>query len=103
AGSRQCLSVAALREVSLRIRHTVCAGPQCVEALHRLTSFFGAPGPRQREAEAVRRGHVVRLSIQSGLKEGNRVRETALLRSDLSELDFGARVGRVQLEDTLER
>ena len=92
-----------LLEVVGREDRSVAAGAHRLRLLHRLLTLVSAARAREREAEVVRRGHVVRFFVERGTKGRNRIGLAPLLKIDLSGVDEGADVARIELADARER
>src|SRR5438067_9236483 len=86
-----------LLEVVGREDRSVAAGAHRLRLLHRLLTLVSAARAREREAEVVRRGHVVRFFVERGTKGRNRIGLAPLLQIDLSRVDEGADVARIEL------
>ena len=97
------LGVAALREVGLGVGDGVAALAEALEVRHRGAAFVCAAAEDERVREAVRGRRVVRRRVHRAAKGVDRFLELALLAVQLSEIDRGAGVSRIQALGARER
>ena len=93
ARRRHRFGVASLFEVVVRERGAVAGFAQRLELRDRLLPFLGLAGPRQRDAEVVERGHVVRLRRDRRPQQLEGAVVLALLHRELRQVHAGAEVG----------
>ena len=103
ARRRDRLGVASLLEVRLRERHRVAALAQLLELVHRRAPLVCGAAAHQRGGEAVGGGGVEGLGLDGRPQQLDRLVETALLHEELSQVDRGADVGRIELTHVRER
>ena len=100
---RDRFGVASLLEVRLRERHRVAALAQLLELVHRRAPLVCGAAANQRGGEAVGGGGVEGLGLDGRPQQLDRLVETALLHEELSQVDRGADVGRIELTHVRER
>ena len=84
-------------------RDPVAGRAKCLRALQHPLAFFTLAGARQRQAEAVGCGHVVRLVSDRRTQHGNGLSILAILQVNLTEIDAGPGVVGIDLAHALEK